>query len=83
MPYPKNTWEEQNLVKKKLKPITNVFAHNPRRVIKASKFQTGVEKNPIRDSKIKALASGKRISKSGKIYYEYRANRSDKNGKLK
>lgn len=34
------------------------------------------------DSKRKALAPGKRKSSSGKIYYEYRKNRSDKVGKL-
>ena len=32
------------------------------------------------DSKRKALAPGKRISKSGKIYWETRANRSDAKG---
>jgi len=33
------------------------------------------------DAKRKALAPGKRISSSGKVYYEYRKNRSDKVGK--
>ena len=34
------------------------------------------------DSKRKALAPGKRISTAGNVYYESRANRSDKPGKL-
>lgn len=35
----------------------------------------------IRDKKRNALLPGKRISKSGKIYYEKRRNRSDLLGK--
>ena len=34
------------------------------------------------DAKRKALAPGKRISSSGKIYYEYRKSRSDVPGKM-
>jgi hypothetical protein len=34
----------------------------------------------IHDSSRKALAPGKRISKTGKVYWETRANRSDKIG---
>lgn len=33
-----------------------------------------------RDIVIKALPAGKRISKTGNVYYETRANRSDKPG---
>lgn len=83
MPYPKTMWEEKNLTKKKPKPITNAFAHNPQKVISEVKFQTGNLKNFDRDLKSKALAPGKRISKTGKIYYEYRKNRSDLEGKIK
>lgn len=32
------------------------------------------------DSSRKALAPGKRVSRSGKVYWETRANRSDKKG---
>jgi len=32
-----------------------------------------------RDKRHLALPPGKRISRNGKIYYEYRSNRSDKN----
>ena len=45
------------------------------------KDQTG--KSIVRiDAKRKALVPGKRISSSGKVYYEYRKNRSDKPGRL-
>ncbi|RLE42418.1 hypothetical protein DRJ16_04850 [Candidatus Woesearchaeota archaeon] len=46
-------------------------------VLKASKRQTGKSKSVERDKKLKALPPGKRRSRSGKIYYEYRQNRSD------
>jgi len=36
--------------------------------------------NVYRDKRRTAMPSGKRISKTGKIYYEYRRNRSDKVG---
>mgnify|MGYP006977952516 CR=1 FL=1 len=35
------------------------------------------------DKRIRALKPGKRISKKGKIYYEYRANRSDAKGRIR
>ena len=35
------------------------------------------------DKKRIALPPGKRISRAGKIYYEYRSNRSDKNRRKK
>jgi len=35
------------------------------------------------DKRIRALKPGKRISKRGKIYYEYRANRSDMKGRIR
>lgn len=43
--------------------------------------QTGSPKNYNLDRKRKALPPGKRISRSGKVYYEYRANRSDLPGR--
>lgn len=42
--------------------------------------QTG-SSNTKKDSARKALAPGKRISKSGNIYWENRTNRSDQPGK--
>ncbi len=35
-----------------------------------------------RDKRRKAMPSGKRISKAGKVYYEYRRNRTDKEGSM-
>ncbi len=76
MTYPKNIWEKQNLSKKLPKPITNVFAYNPQKVLTKLKRQTG-SSNLIKDSRKKALPPGKRISKSGKVYWETRADHSD------
>ena len=39
--------------------------------------QTGVIKDPIRDAARSALLPGKRLSKTGKVYWETRKNRSD------
>jgi hypothetical protein len=47
------------------------------KVLKVVKRQTGERKSLRLDRKRKALPPGKRMSKSGKIYYEYRRNRSD------
>ena len=49
-------------------------------VLKPAKRQTGRSKDVERDKKLKALPPGKRRSRSGKIYYEYRQNRSDLEG---
>ena len=49
---------------------------NQRKSLKVSKHQIGKSIKNI-DKMRKALAPGKRISKSGKIYYENRKNRSD------
>lgn len=43
--------------------------------------QTGMRKNLKRDKSRKALTPGKRVSKTGKIYWETRKNRSDAPGK--
>jgi len=50
------------------------------RTVKVKRHQTGRSKNISRDKKLKALPPGKRISASGKVYYEYRQNRSDLSG---
>lgn len=39
--------------------------------------QTGKFHNRLKDSERKALAPGKRISRTGNIYWETRRNRSD------
>jgi hypothetical protein len=47
------------------------------RVIKKVNYQTGKRKSIKMDRAKKALPPGKRISKSGKMYWETRRNRSD------
>lgn len=49
------------------------------RVLKPVEHQTGTSIKKL-DIKRQAMPSGKRISKFGKIYYEYRKNRTDKEG---
>lgn len=51
-------------------------------VIKKVNKQTPVRVDIERDMKREALPPGWRISKSGRLYYEDRANRSDLDGKL-
>lgn len=50
------------------------------KTIKKSSRQTGTSKLKA-DKKRKALPPGKRISKNGNVYYEYRKNRSDVKGR--
>lgn len=50
-----------------------------RRVLKSSTRQTG-KSNTKRDKARKAMPPGKRRSKSGRKYSEYRKNRTDKKG---
>ncbi len=50
-----------------------------RKPLKISEHQTG-KSNKKRDKSRKALPPGKRRSKTGKIYWESRANRSDLTG---
>ena len=54
---------------------------NERRNLKKSTYQIGKTSKKI-DSKRKALLPGKRMSKTGKIYYERRMNRSDLRGNI-
>ena len=55
---------------KKLKP----------RVVYSKQRQTGRRISLEEDKKRKALGPGKRVSKRGKIYYEYRKSRTDLKG---
>jgi len=50
------------------------------RVVYSKQRQTGVRISLGADRKRGALPPGKRISKNGKPYYEYRKNRTDKTG---
>jgi len=61
------------------KEFSAIGFKNQRRHLKTGK-QIGRTSKSV-DSKRKALLPGKRISKTGNIYYENRANRSDKRGK--
>ena len=48
-------------------------------VVRASTRQTG-RSIPQYDSRVEAMAPGKRISARGRVYYEYRRNRTDVQG---
>ena len=50
------------------------------KVVYSKKRQTGHRIDIEADRKRKAMPSGKRISKTGKPYYEYRKNRTDFKG---
>jgi hypothetical protein len=53
------------------------------RVLKAVSYQTGKRKSASLDRKKKAKKPGKRVSeKTGRVYWETRANRSDLRGRL-
>lgn len=53
-------------------------------VIKSKRRYTkGSKSNTAADRKRTALQPGKRRSKSGRVYFEYRKNRSDVNGRRK
>jgi len=53
---------------------------NQRRNLKVLEQTAKAKTNKEIDSKRNALLAGKRISKTGKIYWETRANRSDARG---
>jgi len=62
------------------KEFQSIGFKNQRRNLRVLK-QTAKKKTNIDiDSKRKALLAGKRISKTGKVYWETRANRSDGRG---
>ena len=52
------------------------------RVIKVVNYQSGKRASLKADRKRKALKPGKRISRTGKIYWETRRNRSDLHGRV-
>jgi hypothetical protein len=62
--------------RKRAKSKTSRRIKGPR-VLKKVNYQTGKRKSIKKDRARKALPPGKRISKSGKIYWETRRNRSD------
>jgi len=50
------------------------------KVVYSKQRQTGTRISLEADKKRKAMPAGKRISKNGKPYYEYRKNRTDFKG---
>ena len=69
-------------IPKKKNIVSNAFAYNPARVVKPSEHQTGEEPKKRILGKPPLLA-GKRISRTGKTYYEHRRNRSSLSGRVK
>jgi len=81
----KQNWERGRGAKRKGNPRYKPMMRKGKKVyvLRDSKHQTGKIKNVKQDKRLKALHSGKRKSKSGKIYYEYRKNRSDKDRRVR
>ncbi len=75
------TCKRMDFIKSELdKEFSSIGFKNQRRNLRTLP-QTKVKGVDInRDAARKALAAGKRISKTGKIYWETRSNRSDKIG---
>ena len=63
------------------KEFSSLGFKNQRKSLKVSDKQIGTTIKKI-DKMRKALKPGKRISKSGNIYYERRKNRSDLEGNI-
>jgi len=77
-----NTCILMNFIKSEMdKEFSALGFKNQRKSLKVSDKQIGKTIKSI-DSKRKALAPGKRRSKTGNIYYESRKNRSDKVGSM-
>jgi len=68
------------MARKKSRQTTLRSTRFGRRVLKASRRQTGTS-NYQRDKAQKAMQPGKRRSARGRIYYEHRRNRSDLRGR--
>lgn len=49
-------------------------------VLSKASHQSGASRNPALDAKRMALPPGKRVSRTGRIYWETRRNRSDLEG---
>lgn len=63
--------------KKAKKTKKKKWKYSKPKVLKIVNYQTGKRKSLRIDRKRKALPPGKRRSKSGKIYWETRRNRTD------
>ena len=62
------------------KEFSSIGFKNQRRHLRTLK-QSGKPSNKMADESRKALLPGKRISRTGKTYWETRKNRSDSKGK--
>jgi hypothetical protein len=73
----------KNATKKKPTAKAKAVAKSTRKpkVMHSSTRQTGKRKSVKRDKALDALPPGKRISRTGRVYYEYRRNRTDAPGK--
>ena len=74
------TKKKKSQTKKKTSQTTLRSKKFGRRVLKASTRQTG-KSHTRRDRARKAMQPGKRRSARGRIYYEYRKNRTDRRGR--
>lgn len=78
--HPKMKWTDA--IKKASKELKGKTKAAPKKTVRRkSIYQTG-SSNKSFDSARKAKPPGKRLSKSGKVYYEHRKNRSDMPGSL-
>ena len=68
-------WKDEELKKE----FSSLGIGKNGKVLKVSGNQTGTSIKSL-DKKRNALPTGKRISKYGKVYYEYRKNRTDAEG---
>jgi len=68
-----------NVFKEMLKEEMNAVGIKKKKptVVYSKKRQTGKRIDLTADKKRTAMPAGKRISKNGKAYYEYRKNRTD------
>ncbi len=80
VPKKASTTKKKSATKKKSPQTTLRSKKFGRQVLKASTRQTG-KSHTKRDSARKAMQPGKRRSASGRVYYEYRKNRSDLRGR--
>lgn len=62
------------------KEFSSIGLKNQRKNLRILEQTAKSKTNKIIDAARKALSPGKRVSKTGKIYWETRANRSDKPG---
>ncbi len=70
----------KEMLKEEIDELNAVGMKNKKPKVVYKKDRQVGKTDVFRDKKRTAMPSGKRISKSGKVYYEYRKNRTDKTG---